>query len=225
MKVLVLNGSPKKKSDTMQLTESFLKGFSEGAEAEIEIMNVIEKEINPCIGCFGCWIKKEGRCVLDDDQNELLDKYVEADVVIWSFPLYCFGMPSHLKAVLDRMIPFVKMDMAQCGDEVRHVSLVNLENKKTVVICGAGFPYSENNFEGVRITCNKCFHNPTMVFVPETPLMNLPAAKPLTDVKREQFVQAGKEYALQGCLKNLTVQMLESLMMPNEEYIRNVNGN
>lgn len=52
MNVLVLNGSPKKQSDTMVLTNSFLKGF--GSEHKIDIINVIEKKINPCKGCFAC---------------------------------------------------------------------------------------------------------------------------------------------------------------------------
>lgn len=224
MKVLVLNGSPKQQSDTMQLTNAFLAGLNHDAQAEIEIINVIDKEIKPCRGCFGCWNHGDGRCVISDDQNEILAKYVEADLVIWSFPLYCFGLPSHLKAVLDRIIPLVKMDMVEHDGEVHHVSLVDISKKKTVIICGCGFPNSEGNFEGVRITCNKCFPNPTMIFVPETPMMNIPAAKPLADIKRAQFVQAGKEYFAQGSLTEATIRTLESLMISNEEYIRNING-
>lgn len=225
MKILVLNGSPKKQSDTMQLTNSFLEGICSVSDTEVEIVNVIEKEIRPCTGCFGCWAKGDGKCVINDDQNMLLDKYTKADMVLWNFPLYCFGLPSHLKAVLDRMIPLVKMDMKENNGEVRHVGLADMSNKKTVVICGAGFPQSENNFEGVRVTCLKCFENPTMMFVPETPLMNTPEAKVLADGKRMQFVQAGKEYGEHGCLTEETIRQLESLMISNEEYIRNVNGN
>lgn len=60
MKVLVLNGSPKRKSDTMILTRSFLKGFNQDDSHEIDIIDVIQKTIKPCIGCFGClkWMEK-----------------------------------------------------------------------------------------------------------------------------------------------------------------------
>ena len=111
MNVLVLNGSPKKKSDTFRLTNAFLKGLNKTKEHEVNIIHVMEKDIAPCRGCFGCWQKLDGHCVIQDDQNDILDLYRRADVVIWSFPLYCYGMPSHLKAVLDRTIPLVKMDM------------------------------------------------------------------------------------------------------------------
>ncbi len=48
MKILVLNGSPKKKSDTFRLTDAFLKGLNRGSEHEIHNVNPIGKKIAPC---------------------------------------------------------------------------------------------------------------------------------------------------------------------------------
>lgn len=224
MKILVLNGSPKKKSDTMHLTNSFFEGMNLVTSNDIEIIDVIEKEIAPCRGCFGCWAAGNAKCVIDDYQNTILEKYLSADLCIWSFPLYCFGLPSHLKAVLDRFIPLVKMDMVQVGDEVRHVCNADLSQKKNIIICGAGFPYSEGNFEGVKITGKKCFHDPTMIFVPETPLLNVEEAKSVADIKKAQFIEAGKEFAQNGKLTEETITTLESLMISNEDYLRKING-
>ncbi len=224
MKVLVLNGSPKKNSDTMQLTNSFLEGLNVAGSNEIEIINVIDKNIAPCRGCFGCWQNGDGKCVIQDDQNEILDKYLKVDLVIWSFPLYCFGFPSHIKAVLDRIIPFVKMDMVEHNGEVSHVARVDLGRIKYIIICGAGFPASDRNFEGVSITCDKCFPACTKIFVPETPMLNIPNAKPMADVKRNRFKEAGIEFFNNGCLTNATITELESLMIPNEDYIKMVNA-
>ena len=64
MKVLVLNGSPKKRSDTFRLTDAFLKGLNKTQEHEVNIIHVIEKDIAPCRGCFGCWKKLDGHCVI-----------------------------------------------------------------------------------------------------------------------------------------------------------------
>lgn len=55
MKILVLNGSPKEKSDTMVLTNAFLRGINKSGNHEITVLNIIEKKIAPCRGCFGCW--------------------------------------------------------------------------------------------------------------------------------------------------------------------------
>lgn len=75
MKILVLNGSPKKKSDTFRLTEAFLRGMNKQRQHEVNIVNVIEKNIAACRGCFGCWKRLDGHCVINDDQNAILDIY------------------------------------------------------------------------------------------------------------------------------------------------------
>ena len=225
MKILVLNGSPKKKSDTFRLTEAFLKGMNRKEQHEVSVINVIEKKIAPCRGCFGCWQRGDGHCVIPDDQNAILDLYRSSDLIIWSFPLYCYAMPSHLKAFLDRTIPLVKMDMVQEQDgTVHHEALADFSRMHTLVICGCGFPDWEGNFDGLRAMCRVCFGEPDMVCVPETPLLNVPAAAPVADPLLRRFEEAGEEYAASLTLSAETVAALETPMLPKEVYIQNVNG-
>ena len=226
MKVLVLNGSPKKKSDTFRLTQAFLEGFDRQGGNEIHIVNVIEKKIAPCRGCFSCWQKADGHCVIDDDQNAILDLYSTSDVIIWSFPLYCYAMPSHIKAMLDRTLPLTTMRMTQTGNgTVRHETITDFSKIHTLIISGCGFPDWEGNFDGLRIMCRNCFINPTMVCVPETPLLNIPQAAPLADPLLERFRKAGEEYRDALTLSQRTIAELERPMIPKEAYIRGVNGN
>ena len=225
MKVLVLNGSPKKQSDTFRMTERFLKGLDSAGEHEITVVNVIEKNIAPCKGCFGCWQQGKGHCLIDDDQNGILDLYRASDLIIWSFPLYCYGMPSHLKAVLDRTIPLMKMDMVQLSDgRVQHVALADFSKIHTVVISGCGFPDWEGNFDALKLQCKQCFGNLTMVCVPETPMLNVPQAAVVADPLLDRFEAAGAEYAKDLSLSPETVAGLEAPMIPKEMYIRIVNG-
>ena len=225
MKILVLNGSPKKKSDTFRMTQSFLNGLNAAGENDVSVVNVIEKKIAPCRGCFGCWQKGEGHCLIDDDQNEILDLYRAADLIIWSFPLYCYGMPSHLKAVLDRTIPLVKMKMVQKEDgSVRHETLVDFSKIRTVVLCGCGFPNWEGNFDSLKLQCRQCFGNLEIVCVPETPMLNVPEAAPVADPLLASFETAGREYARALALSPETIARLETPMIPKEAYIRIVNG-
>ena len=225
MRILVLNGSPKKKSDTFRLTDAFLKGFNRVGEHEVYIVNVIDKKIAPCHGCFSCWQREDGHCVIPDDQNAILDVYRDADLIIWSFPLYCYGMPSHLKAVLARTIPLVKMKMVRQPDgSVRHEALVDFSRVHTVVICGCGFPHWEGNFDGLKHMCKTCFGDPVMVCVPETPMLNVPAAAIVADPLLNRFEEAGAEYAANLRLSAETVAALETPMISADEYIRNVNG-
>ena len=225
MKVLVLNGSPKEKSDTFRMTDAFLKGFNWEGKHEVTVIDVIDKKIAPCKGCFGCWQQLEGHCLIQDDQNGILDLYRDADVILWSFPLYCYGMPSHLKALLDRTIPLVQMKMVQEPDgTVRHVPLADFSRIHTLVITGCGFPDWEGNFDALKIQCRNCFGNLTMVCVPETPMLNVPHAAVVADPLLERFVKAGEEYEASLILSQATVAELEHPMIPAEEYIRIVNG-
>ena len=226
MKVLVLNGSPKKVSDTFRLTEAFLKGLNRDQKHDIKVINVIEKSIAPCRGCFGCWQSMDGHCVIGDDQNGILDDYRSAELIIWSFPLYCYGMPSHLKAVLDRTIPLLKMKMVEREDgAVQHETLIDFSKKHTLVISGCGFPDWDGNFDALRIMCRNCFGDPEMVFVPEAPLLNVPQAAVVAEPLLEKFEKAGEEYETALSLSKETIAALETPMIPKEEYIRNVNGN
>ena len=222
MKILVLNGSPKKKSDTMVLTNAFLRGIKKNGSHEIFVMNISEMKISSCRGCFGCWQVKNKHCVIDDDQNQILDLYPEVDLIIWSFPLYCYGMPSHIKAVLDRTIPLNQMKMEIVDGRTRHLPMVDFSKIHTVVISGCGFPNYEHNFEGLSRQCDLCFGNLTKIFVPETPLLNIPEAKPVTEPKVLAFENAGEEYAKNFSLSPETIENLQSLMISKEDYIKNI---
>ena len=225
MKILVLNGSPKQVSDTFRLTQAFLNGLNRNRSHEIKVVRVIEKKIAPCRGCFGCWQAADGHCVIDDDQNGILDDYRSADLIVWSFPLYCYGMPSHLKALLDRTIPLLKMKMIERGDgTVQHEALADFSKIRTLVVCGCGFPDWDGNFDALRVTCRNCFGDPDMIFVPEAPLLNVPQAAVVADPLLAKFEKAGEEYGQAMTLSEETVASLETPMIPKEEYLRIVNG-
>lgn len=225
MKILVLNGSPKKASDTMRLTHSFVQGMNGNENHEVEIIDVIDKNIGPCLGCFGCWKLNEGRCVQNDDMNTILDKIKQSDIIIWSFPLYFYGMPSHIKAVLDRTLPLVKMSMKSMNGQIVHDALVDMSNKQYVVLSGCGFPHWEGNFDSLIKQCQNSFkRNLTMICVPETPMLNVKAAEPLATALLKKFEDAGLEYSANLSLSEKTTATLQTPMLPGDIYMQIVNA-
>ena len=87
MKILVLNGSPKRKnSDTIHITRAFLDGMKEAAPHEVHIVNIIDKHIVYCTGCFTCK-RNGGECIHNDDMKELLNEVLESDLLLFSHPL------------------------------------------------------------------------------------------------------------------------------------------
>ena len=128
MKILVLNGSPKgAKSDVMHITRAFLDGINEEKQHDIHVINIIYKHIEYCTGCFAC-MHHGGTCIHDDDMKEMLEEILESDLLILSFPLYCYGMPAPLKAFMDRTLPLSSMAMASsnCSTDAGRFSEAHL---------------------------------------------------------------------------------------------------
>ncbi len=70
MKLLVFNGSPKRdKSDTMHITCAFLDGMQRMGGQQVKIIDVIDRRIEYCAGCFTCK-RNGGMCIYDDDMRE-----------------------------------------------------------------------------------------------------------------------------------------------------------
>ena len=105
-KALFINGSPRKNGNTAQLLKRAMDGARE-AGAEVELVNLYDRSLNykGCMSCFACKLKggKKGVCSFKDDLQPILQKAVEADVLVCGSPNYC-GYPSAaLRAFMERM--------------------------------------------------------------------------------------------------------------------------
>ncbi len=225
MKILVLNGSPKRdKSDTMYITRAFLDGMNEVTENEIKTIHVIDKHIEYCTGCFAC-MRNGGDCIQRDDMRKILEEILDSDLLIWSYPLYCYGMPAPLKALLDRTLPLSSMAMQKVGDRYEHVGQADLSHLKYVMICGCGFPNSKHNFEPAVMQFIRCFPSEhTMLTVPESPMFNAPEAAAVTEPRLALIRKAGRQYAKSGTISEDILKEITSPMIPEEQYAQIVNG-
>ena len=226
MKILVLNGSPKAKSDTMRITDAFLSGVKTVCDAEIDIIHVIEKDIKPCFGCFSCWQTDNSVCVQDDDMSGIISEMQKADITIWSFPLYCYGMPSHLKAVCDRQIPMIKLNMKKENERIVHEAKEDTRFSRAVMICGCGFPSFKGNFEPAVMQFSNMFGEDSLkICISEAPMLNIPDAKPLSEPLLEKIKAAGAQYITSGfSLSRETLDEIEAPMIPTEEYLAIINS-
>ena len=97
MKILVLNGSPRK-GNTLTAINSFVKGVS--CEHEVEVVDTYKLDVSPCTGCRACQCYKG--CVAKDDSNMIVDKIVDADLLVFATPVYWWGITAQLKMVIDK---------------------------------------------------------------------------------------------------------------------------
>jgi hypothetical protein len=194
------------------------------AEHEVEYVDIMKQHIEFCTGCFACK-KNGGNCIHDDDMAALLQKYLNADVTIFSFPLYCYGIPAPLKAFFDRTMPLSTMAMQKVGDRYEHTGPVDFSRIHTVVISGCGFPSATNNYEPLRREFELMIpHDLFMLTVPEAPMFNAPEAAVVTAPFLELVREAGRQYAESF---NVSVKLMEKLavpMIPEEMYTVIANG-
>ena len=225
MKILVLNGSPKReKSDTLHITRAFLEGMQAASPQDIHIIDVIDKHIEYCTGCFACK-RNGGTCIHDDDMRDILNEILESDLLLFSFPLYCYGMPAPLKALLDRTMPLSSMAMRKVGDRYEHVGQADFSRLRYMMICGCGFPNSKHNFEPAIAQFKLCFPgNHTIITVPESPMFNAPEAAIVTEPRLALVKQAGRQYAQTGEIDGALLNEIGSPMIPEAQYAAIVNG-
>ena len=103
MKIVILEGSPNKNGSSNMLTEQFRKGAEEAGHS-VQMIDAAHANIHPCIGCIHCGY--EGPCVQKDDVNEIRQKILAADMMVFVTPLYYYGMSAQLKILIDRFCAF-----------------------------------------------------------------------------------------------------------------------
>ncbi|MBR2928756.1 MAG: flavodoxin family protein [Oscillospiraceae bacterium] len=100
-KVLILSGSPRKNGNSDLLCDEFMKGAIEAGH-QVEKIRVADKNIGYCRACYGC--KGTGVCVIKDDMTEVLQKMIDADVLVLASPVYFYSIDAQLKTVIDRSV-------------------------------------------------------------------------------------------------------------------------
>lgn len=225
MKILVFNGSPKKeKSNTLHITHAFLNGMSEAASQEVQCIDVIDQKINFCLGCFACK-QNGGSCVQDDAMYGILEKILDSDLLLFSFPLHSYGMPAPLKNLIDRMLPLSSMAMASVNGRYTHIGQRDYAHLRYLMICGCGFPNSKQNFEPAIAQFKLLFPSDhTILTVPESPMFNAPEAAAVTVPRLELVKKAGRQYTETGTIEETLLAEVGSPMIPEEVYAKIVNG-
>lgn len=104
MKILGIIGSPRKNSNTEILVKEAMEGARETG-ADVELLNITEKDIESCNGCALCLDTSE--CVISDDMQQIYPKLRKADGIFIGTPVYFWNVSSQVKALIDRTYPFM----------------------------------------------------------------------------------------------------------------------
>ncbi len=230
MKILLINGSPKgKRSNSLRLAKSFAEGIKTEKEAAGELVELEEVElaslkIASCRGCFACWKATPGNCVIKDDVPAILQKELQSDLVIWSFPLYYFNVPGLLKNLIDRQLPMSLPFMAEKTDGYgsgSHEARYDTSKTKHVLISTCGFYSAAGNYDSVCSMFNHfvgkdCYE---AIFCGQGELFGIKELSEKTGQYLEAVKKAGYEYVKEGITEE-TRKELNTMLYPKEEFER-----
>lgn len=220
MNVLVINGSPKGGgSNTMQLTRAFLRGIG---KADIRQVDLCKLNISSCRGCFACWNKTPGECVISDDMKNVIENELWADLIVWSFPLYYFGVPGIMKNMIDRQLPMVlpfmteRTDGTGCGN---HPVRYDMSGKRHMLISTCGFYSAEKNYDGIMAMFDHMLgkNNYGRIFCGQGELFRVSELKNRTDEYLQIVEKSGAEFA-SGTISDSTMQQLSELLYPKDVF-------
>jgi len=121
MKILILNGNPYADDRVFEGYMAALKERLDESGHETDLVSLREKKIRPCTGCFGCWIKTPGTCIIPDDAIGIAGKYVSSDMVILASPMVNGYFSSIMKNAIDRNIPVMHPHLEEVNGEVHHL--------------------------------------------------------------------------------------------------------
>lgn len=108
-KIIILNGSPRKKGNTSALIAEFTKGAEEAGNTVTEFF-LDKMDIHGCKGCFGGHSSRECPCVQRDDMDEIYPVVRESDVIVLASPLYYWNMSGQIRTAVDRLFALEEGD-------------------------------------------------------------------------------------------------------------------
>lgn len=102
MNILVLNGSPRPNGNTAAMVAAFSEGATEKGH-HVTIINVCRKKIAGCLACEYCHTKGNGRCVQQDDMQEVYPVLDEAEMIVLASPVYYHSFTGQLQCAINRI--------------------------------------------------------------------------------------------------------------------------
>ena len=100
IKVLAFAGSPRRHGNSETLLDWVLGSMATEKDVTIEKIALSEANVHPCNGCNAC--EKLNKCVQRDGMDILHDKLLAADIILLASPIFCMGIASQPKALIDR---------------------------------------------------------------------------------------------------------------------------
>lgn len=175
-RILVLNGSPREHGNTRMLSEAFITRSIQRGNI-VKKYNIPDLNIGGCIDCDKCFTD-DVPCVIKDDFNEIAQEIIEADVIVFSAPVYFYSLPGQMKCFLDRLNCF-------------YVGKKNLSGKKYAIMSSCE-EKDMSSFDGLRIPIERSAEEFGWTRLDEVLAPNMAEAK---DIEQTDGIRRARELA------------------------------
>ena len=119
MKALILDGTTCDNS-ILKIAREYIEAMVKDAQWERTSFTLRDIKIDHCLGCFSCWHKTPGVCIIDDVGRNIAQHETESDFWIFLTPVTFGGYSSELKKAIDRTIPFILPYFMRVKGEIHH---------------------------------------------------------------------------------------------------------
>lgn len=106
MKIIAINGSPRKTWNTAKLLEEALKGAASRG-AKVELIHLYDLQYQGCTSCFACKLKdgkSYGKCALRDGLTPVLEKLAAANAFVLGSPIYFGTITGEIRSFMERLL-------------------------------------------------------------------------------------------------------------------------
>ncbi len=120
MKICIFNGNP---GDIGGALDAYLSRFEALATERghsVKSFTLRDMDIKYCTGCFGCWVKTPGECVVKDDGGTLIRAFVHADLAVFATPIVMGHVSALLKKTHDKLLPIFLPYFTTIEGEIHH---------------------------------------------------------------------------------------------------------
>jgi len=149
MRVTLLNGNPEVENEAFDRFAATLGEALGQRGHELRAFTLRDLDVRPCTGCFGCWVKRPGRCIVDDDMEAIRHAYMASDLVLFGSPVKMGYVSSLLKRSIDKLIPLLLPYALVEGGELHHLPRYEAYPRLGMLI-GRGEDTDEEDLEIIR---------------------------------------------------------------------------
>lgn len=137
MKILVFNGSPRPNGNTAAMVDAFAEGARQSGH-QVDVVSVCQKRIAGCLACEYCHTTGHGRCIQQDDMQQVYPLLQEAEMIVLASPIYYHGFTGQLQCAINRIYALDK------PKNLKKAALI-MSSGSNHVYCGAIYEY-QNSF-------------------------------------------------------------------------------